>query len=160
MKNNEKTQAFVLQPYPAAQGKKNQVTAFVVDLCFIWMYLAGLTIWLVSALNLSVNTGIVLLLAAGITVLWKLAAEVGKSKKWILFLVWGVLLVLTAAIGQKLWLGGMHQICNSAIDALGRRFPYLLPSYGVAVTDSMKDRLFTGRSAGSCFWWCREPVIW
>ncbi len=138
MKNNEKTQAFVLQPYPAAQGKKNQVTAFVVDLCFIWMYLAGLTIWLVSALNLSVNTGIVLLLAAGITVLWKLAAEVGKSKKWILFLVWGVLLVLTAAIGQKLWLGGMHQICNSAIDALGRRFPYLLPSYGVAVTDSMK----------------------
>ena len=85
MKNNEKTQAFVLQPYPAAQGKKNQVTAFVVDLCFIWMYLAGLTIWLVSALNLSVNTGIVLLLAAGITVLWKLAAEVGKSKKWILF---------------------------------------------------------------------------
>ena len=50
----------------------------------------------------------------------------------------GVLLVLTAAIGQKLWLGGMHQICNSAIDALGRRFPYLLPSYGVAVTDSMK----------------------
>ncbi len=138
MKNNEKTQAFVLQPYPAAQGKKNQVTAFVVDLCFIWMYLAGLTIWLVSALNLSVNTGIVLLLAAGITVLWKLAAEVGKSKKWILFLVWGVLLVLTAAIGQKMWLGGMHQICNSAIDALGRRFPYLLPSYGVAVTDSMK----------------------
>ena len=50
--------------------------------------------------------------------MWKLAAEVGKSKKWILFLVWGVLLVLTAAIGQKLWLGGMHQICNSAIDAL------------------------------------------
>ena len=138
MKNNEKTQAFVLRPYPAAKGKKNQVTAFVVDLCFIWMYLAGLLIWLVSALRLSVDTGIVLLLAAGITVLWKLVAEIGKSKKWILFLVWGALLALTAVIGQKLWLGGMHQICNSAIDALGKRFPYLLPSYGVTVKGSMK----------------------
>lgn len=138
MKNIEKTQAFVLQPYPAAQGKKNQVTAFAVDLCFIWMYLAGLLIWLVSALNLSADIGIVLLLSAGITGLWKLASEAGRSKKWILFLAWGVILILTAVIGQKLWLGGIHQICNSAVDALGRRFPYLLPAYGVAVSKSMK----------------------
>lgn len=139
MKNNEKTQSFVLQPYPAAKGKKNQTVAFGTDLCFIWMYLAGLMFWIISALKLPVDKGVILLMAAGLTVLWKLAANAGKNKKWVIFLVWSVILVLTAVIGQKLWLGGIHQICNSAADALGKRFPYQLPSYGAAVSGSMKS---------------------
>lgn len=138
MKNNERTRAFELQPYLAAKGKKNKTVAFGTDLCFIWIYLAGLIVWLISALELSVDTGIVLLLAAGITVLWETLLKIVKNKKWMLLCEWGAILVLTAVIGQKIWLSGIHEMCNGVIDAFGKRFPYLLPFYEVTVTESMK----------------------
>ena len=49
---------------------------------------------------------------------------------------WCGALAVIALAAHQMWLSGIHQICNHAVDMLGHRFPYLFSSYAVTVDTS------------------------
>ena len=61
--SNKKKGAFLLRPVQVQNGRKNRLTAFLTDVCFVWLYLAGMTFWLESSLQLDISIGICLLAA-------------------------------------------------------------------------------------------------
>ena len=40
--SNKKKGAFLLRPVQVQNGRKNRLTAFLTDVCFVWLYLAGM----------------------------------------------------------------------------------------------------------------------
>ena len=108
--------------------------------CFVWLYLAGMTFWLESSLQLDISIGICLLAALAAALLQQLAAggwsENGAGRRWIGILSWCGALAVIALAAHQMWLSGIHQICNHAVDMLGHRFPYLFSSYAVTVDTS------------------------
>ena len=59
--SNKKKGAFLLRPVQVQNGRKNRLTAFLTDVCFVWLYLAGMTFWLESSLQLDISIGICLM---------------------------------------------------------------------------------------------------
>lgn len=121
-------------------GRKNRLTAFLTDVCFVWLYLAGMTFWLESSLQLDISIGICLLAALAAALLQQLAAGGGSEnaagRRWLGILSWCGVLAVIALVAHQMWLSGIHQICNHAVDMLGHRFPYLFSSYAVTVDTS------------------------
>ena len=72
--SNKKKGAFLLRPIQVQNGRKNRLTAFLTDVCFVWLYLAGMTLWLESSLQLDISIGICLLAALAAALLQQLAA--------------------------------------------------------------------------------------
>ena len=72
--SNKKKGAFLLRPVQVQNGRKNRLTAFLTDVCFVWLYLAGMTFWLESSLQLDISIGICLLVALAAALLQQLAA--------------------------------------------------------------------------------------
>ena len=138
--SNKKKGAFLLRPIQVQNGRKNRLTAFLTDVCFVWLYLAGMTLWLESSLQLDISIGICLLAALAAALLQQLAAggwsENGAGRRWLGILSWCGALAVIALAAHQMWLSGIHQICNHAVDMLGHRFPYLFSSYAVTVDTS------------------------
>lgn len=135
--SNKKKGAFLLRPIQVQKGRKNRLTAFLTDVCFVWIYLAGMSLWLDSSLQLNLSVGICLLTALVAALLQQLAAggwsEKGVGRRWLGILIWCGALAVIALAAHQVWISGIHQICNHAVDVLGRRFPYLFSAYDVAV---------------------------
>lgn len=138
--SNKKKGAFLLRPVQVQNGRKNRLTAFLTDVCFVWLYLAGMTFWLESSLQLDISIGICLLAVLAAALLQQLAAggwsENGAGRRWLGILSWCGALAVIALAAHQMWLSGIHQICNHAVDMLGHRFPYLFSSYAVTVDTS------------------------
>ena len=138
--SNKKKGAFLLRPVQVQNGRKNRLMAFLTDVCFVWLYLAGMTFWLESSLQLDISIGICLLAALAEALLQQLAAggwsENGAGRRWLGILSWCGALAVIALVAHRMWLSGIHQICNHAVDMLGHRFPYLFSSYAVTVDTS------------------------
>ena len=125
--SNKKKGAFLLRPVQVQNGRKNRLMAFLTDVCFVWLYLAGMTFWLESSLQLDISIGICLLAALAEALLQQLAAggwsENGAGRRWLGILSWCGALAVIALVAHRMWLSGIHQICNHAVDMLGHRFP-------------------------------------
>ena len=123
--SNKKKGAFLLRPVQVQNGRKNRLTAFLIDVCFVWLYLAGMTFWLESSLQLDLSMGICLLAALAAALLQQLAAggwsENGAGRRWLGILSWCGALAVIALAAHQMWLSGIHQICNHAVDMLGHR---------------------------------------
>ena len=85
--SNKKKGAFLLRPVQVQKGRKNRLTAFLTDVCFVWIYLAGMSLWLDSSLQLNLSVGICLLTVLGAALLQQLAAggwsEKKSSRRWL-----------------------------------------------------------------------------
>ena len=97
--SNKKKGAFLLRPVQVQNGRKNRLTAFLADVCFVWLYLAGMTFWLESSLQLDISIEICLLAALAAALLQQLAAggwsENGAGRRWLGILSWcGALAVI------------------------------------------------------------------
>lgn len=91
--SNKKKGAFLLRPIQVQNGRKNRLTAFLTDVCFVWLYLAGMTLWLESSLQLDISIGICLLaaLAAALLQSWQpvmVREWCRKTMAWNSELVW------------------------------------------------------------------------
>lgn len=138
MTGNEKKQAFVLQPVMVQNGKKNKITVFLTDMSFVWMYLAGLLVWMIVALPMPVSVSSCVLLAGAAAVLQQAVFSISGKKKWWCLLIWCVVLIVTAVTTYEVWISGMHLICNDVLDAWGRQFPYLYNPYKVMVEENLQ----------------------
>ena len=97
--SNKKKGAFLLRPVQVQNGRKNRLTAFLADVCFVWLYLAGMTFWLESSMQLDISIEICLLAALAAALLQQLAAggwsENGAGRRWLGILSWcGALAVI------------------------------------------------------------------
>ena len=86
--SNKKKGAFLLRPVQVQNGRKNRLMAFLTDVCFVWLYLAGMTFWLESSLQLDISIGICLLaaLAAALPArphILDLGAGTGSLLRWL-----------------------------------------------------------------------------
>lgn len=91
--SNKKKGAFLLRPGTGCRMEgKTRLTAFLTDVCFVWLYLAGMTFWLESSLQLDISIGICLLAALAAALLQQLAAggwsENGAGRRWLGILSW------------------------------------------------------------------------
>ena len=87
--SNKKKGAFLLRPVQVQNGRKNRLTAFLTDVCFVWLYLAGMTFWLESSLQLDLSMGICLLAAlAAAGSRWMVREWCRKTMAWNSELVW------------------------------------------------------------------------
>ena len=77
--SNKKKGAFLLRPIQVQNGRKNRLTAFLTDVCFVWLYLAGMTLWLESSLQLDISIGICLLAALAAALLQQLAVSLSPG---------------------------------------------------------------------------------
>ena len=132
---NAKKQIFSLH---SVSGQKTGMKAFLVDWVFLWLYLAGLAVWLISTADLSVSIGLCLVLQGAVAGLMQLAFLGKRNARCVKVIIWCAALALVAVLGRDLWLSGIHTICNDVVDVIGTHFPYLLPAYSVTVAESME----------------------
>ena len=109
-----------------------------MDGLFLWLYLAGLWAWLASALELPAALGLCLPALGAVALAMGLCGLGRKRARRLKLLAWGAALVLFALIFREIWENGLHLVTNYAVDALGRRFPYLLPAYAVTLGETMQ----------------------
>ena len=92
--NKKERRVFTAPDVQVQNGRKNRLTAFLIDVCFVWLYLAGMTFWLESSLQLDLSMGICLLAALAAALLQQLAAggwsENGAGRRWLGILAAGV----------------------------------------------------------------------
>ena len=136
--NASRVRAFALESAPERGDRKNRITAFLVDGLFLWLYLAGLWAWLASALELPAALGLCLPALGAVALAMGLCGLGRKRARRLKLLAWGAALVLFALIFREIWENGLHLVTNYAVDALGRRFPYLLPAYAVTLGETMQ----------------------
>lgn len=138
--SNKKKGAFLLRPVQEQKGKKNRLAAVLTDTCFVWLYLAGMYVWMKDALQLSCTPGIGLAAAAVIAVLQQLVTGIRTEntdrRRWIGLSAWCGGLAVVALAAHRLWMSGIHQICNQAVNVLGQKFPYLFSAYDVETDTS------------------------
>ena len=134
-------QALVLT---SVSKQKKKLVPVMIDGLFLWCYLSGITVWLISTFRLEASPVICLLAEAGIAAA---AQGIHLGKKRMQFLmteIWYLILALYAVVFRGLFLSGIHVFCNQAAEVVGVRFPYLFPAWSVTVAESMEQAALAG----------------
>lgn len=137
-KNYQKKEAFRLEPVLRGTGRRDRLAAGVTDTCFGWLYLAGLTVWLFYVLQMPGSLGVYLAAGLFAALLYEVVFELLPVKKVFCLPGWLGVLTLAAVLSGKVWISGLHEVCNLVISAIGRHFPYMLPAYAVTVGEDMQ----------------------
>lgn len=142
--NFPQRRAFALHSVPEQGNKKNRITAFLIDCFFLWLYLAGLAVWLVSALELPASMWLCLVIQGTVAFVMQLAFLGQARARLLKLLTWCAALLLFALLFQNLWRSGLYIICNQGVEELGKKFPYVFPAYMVTMKDGMKTAALYG----------------
>lgn len=134
----EQRDAFHIYSAGEPADRKGRLAAFLTDLTFLWLYLAGTALWLGAAFRLDMPWG-VLLPGQGVLAALLLAVCGRPGKRRAIGLTaWCGALAAAAALLSELWGGGLHLLMNHIVDVVGEKFPYLLPAYEVSLAKSLE----------------------
>lgn len=139
---------FLLYPGLEPGNKTNRIITFLVDWFFIWLYLSGMAVWLISALDLPVAVSLCLGIQAVAALGIQLLTGSRGRRAGLKMLLWCAALAVFALLFRDFWSSGIHIICNRGVEALGERFPYLFPAYAVTVGEEMREAALYG----ALFW--------
>ena len=124
--------------------QKRKLVPCLIDGLFLWCYLSGITVWLVSAFQIKASLALCLLFEAGIAAAAMLVRLEKKRAGLLAAGIWYLVLVLYAVIFRSFFVSGIHVFCNQAAEVVGTHFPYLLPAWSVTVKESMEQAALTG----------------
>ena len=115
----EQRDAFHIYSAGEPADRKGRLAAFLTDLTFLWLYLAGTALWLGAAFRLDMPWG-VLLPGQGVLAALLLAVCGRPGKRRAIGLTaWCGALAAAAALLSELWGGGLHLLMNHIVDVVG-----------------------------------------
>lgn len=118
-------------------NKGDKRSAVLADAVFLWIYLAGIWGWMISAFQITAAMPLLFLGLMPIAVLLSILTADKRKGNMIGVIAFFLILMLGAVIFHKGILSGFNLMLNQAMDALGKEFPYMWPVYRVTVSEKM-----------------------
>ena len=88
--------------------QKRKLVPCLIDGLFLWCYLSGITVWLVSAFQIKASLALCLLFEAGIAAAAMLVRLEKKRAGLLAAGIWYLVLVLYAVIFRSFFVSGIH----------------------------------------------------